>query len=149
MLTFFLWNRVKTTFFTTSRWNSAGAITVNEMISFFFILGHFCMTENGIMTNWLTFFRSFQNNFGLWSGLSSPKQSSKLPQIELWSTIYRWRFYQISECRAYMNKRKASLSKTFWRRFCKQLSFLRLVKKLFQPIFWNMNTSTFSSIFYK
>jgi len=60
------------------------------------------MTENGIMTNWLTFFRSFQNNFGLWSGLSSPKQSSKLPQIELWSTIYRWRFYQISECRAYM-----------------------------------------------
>jgi len=54
------------------------------------------MTENGIMTNWLTFFRSFQSNFGLWPGLSPPKQSSKLPQIELWSTIYRWSFYQIS-----------------------------------------------------
>ena len=32
------WNRVKTTFFTTGVWNSAGAITVNEMISFLFIL---------------------------------------------------------------------------------------------------------------
>ena len=33
------WNRVKTTFFTTGVWNSAGAITISEMISFLFILG--------------------------------------------------------------------------------------------------------------
>jgi len=37
------WNRVKTTFFTTGGWNSPGAITVNEMISFFINTG--CCTN--------------------------------------------------------------------------------------------------------
>ena len=33
-------------------------------------------------------------------GLIPPKQTSKLPQIELWSTTNRWIFYQISECKS-------------------------------------------------
>jgi len=48
------------------------------------------------------------------------------PQTELWNTINRWSFYQISECQAPLNKRKASLVKTFWRRFCFALEAFRV-----------------------
>ena len=47
-----------------------------------------------------------------------PKQGSKpSSQIESWSTINPWSFYQISECRVPLNKRKAPSLNPFWRRF--------------------------------
>jgi len=49
---------------------------------------------------------------GFW-GFSIPKQSSKSPQMELWSTINRWSFYHISECKSSLNKRKAPYWKLF------------------------------------
>ena len=48
------------------------------------------------------------------------KQSSRPSQIELWSTTDQWSFYQISECQAPMNRRKALLLKTFSRPFCRE-----------------------------
>ena len=51
------------------------------------------------------------------TGAYRPKQISKTPQIELWSTINRWSFYQISECEAPLNRRKAPQLQTLWRRF--------------------------------
>ena len=56
---------------------------------------------------------------GFW-GISTPKQSAKTHQIELWSTVNRWSFYQVSECQATLNRRKAPLSKTFCRRFYRE-----------------------------
>ena len=53
-------------------------------------------------------------------GISTPKQSAKTHQIELWSTVNRWSFYQVSECQATLNRRKAPLSKTFCRRFYRE-----------------------------
>jgi len=70
-----------------------------------------------------------------------PKHSSKTHQIELWSTIHRGSFYQISECQAPLNRRKAPLLKTLLRRFCreggvmKQLRAMETYKKLLPIMF--------------
>ena len=61
---------------------------------------------------------------GLLGTKPPPKQSSKTPKIETWNTINQFSFCQILECqslphkaKAPLQKRKAPLLKTFWRRF--------------------------------
>jgi len=63
---------------------------------------------------------------GVW-GINSLKPSSKTHQTELWSTINRWSFHHISECQTPLNRRKAPLLTTFWRRFCREG---RVIKQL-------------------
>ena len=45
--------------------------------------------------------------YGSAFGVSAPQTKLQVPQIELWSIINRWSFFQISECQATLNKRKA------------------------------------------
>ena len=86
--------------------------------------------------------RQSRRHGGAFVGLAPPsKQSPKPSQIELWSTIDRWSFYQISECQAPMNRRKAPLLKPFSRRFCreggavKQLNAMKTYKKSLPIVF--------------
>ena len=79
-------------------------------------------------------------------GAYPPKQGSKpSSQIESWSTINPWSFYQISECRVPLNKRKAPSLNPFWRRFwsdwgfrptCKdwsRITFANLLANIYRP----------------
>ena len=55
---------------------------------------------------------------GGFGGLSPHQTNLQAPQMELWNTKNQWIFCQILECQAPLHKHKASLFKTFRRRFC-------------------------------
>ena len=169
-----------------------------KMFGHFFILGHFCMSENGIIQIDQRIFSHFKKLRSVTE--KSPKQQVETQSMErflifqttplvvrcvtalplLATALY---FIQSNPCFSVssfnLTKMAWAVEQTptfktaqlangfcfligkpttqkelnlFWNICCfielntKQLSFLQLVKKLFQQIFWNMKTPTLSCI---
>ena len=161
MLTFFLWNRVKTTFFTTSRWNSAGAITVNEMISFFLFWDIFAWLKMALWPTDLRFLGHFKTTSVCDRGLvpqnkapSSPKLNYealyiggdfiKFQSVEpIWTNV-KLPYQKLSDDASANNWAFFGLSRNCFNQSSEIWTLLRLVLFFISRIFLTLETAFFS-----